>query len=223
MYEGKKYTDCVSFRDDEPAWCATTINFDEDGLWGYCLIETFGGTGGGQPCQFPFWAHGKKYEMCTTSGFRGGGKPWCATGPTQPNGYEPASWGFCSDGVETEMSWGWQCDCPAGFSGLRCEQACRPHRYGANCAFHCPDCGDNGACDSVTGKCICKPGFQGDLCDQTCTAPDCEFSCAEGKTPCALEGTKSCDEASKTCSCKPGYQVLIANAIKKKKRRRRRS
>lgn len=205
-YRGKTYTDCVRFDDDNQGrdgapWCSTTIDYDDDGLWGYCDVPTYGGTSAGNPCNFPFWYGGQEYFECTTDGGRGGDEPWCLTTGSGADVHSTAEWGYCGHGSETVKSWGYTCDCPAGYDGLLCEQPCSGGTFGENCAERC-DC-EHGECDSVSGACRCFPGWRGDTCD----TPDAThtFSCED----CANElPTRSCkDDPEPThCYCRPGWK-----------------
>lgn len=54
--------------------------------------------------------------------------------------------------------------CPAGHSGVLCEQGCPKGTWGEKCMNKC-NCGKNGECDNVDGTCHCKSGFDGVRCD----------------------------------------------------------
>ncbi|KAJ8780646.1 hypothetical protein J1605_000689 [Eschrichtius robustus] len=56
------------------------------------------------------------------------------------------------------------CDCPDGWTGLVCNEACPPDTFGKNCSFSC-SCQNGGTCDPVTGACRCPPGVSGAHCE----------------------------------------------------------
>lgn len=177
------------------SWCSLTTNFDEDGKWGFCLVPTYGGTTPGAACSFPFWSHSVEYTACTTDGGRGGNgggsRPWCATGLTSHLDLDgPAEWGYCSDGSETERSWGSKCSCAAGFAGDRCQSACYSDSFGKDCLEACDDCGAGGQCDGITGQCVAAAEF-------TCAASTVDGACGGGK------GSK-CNDDGKSCECAAG-------------------
>lgn len=187
------------------AWCSLTPNFDADSKWGYCLIPTYGGTNPGAACSFPFWSDGVQYFGCTTDGGRGGtgggSQPWCATGPTSHVDRDgPEEWGYCSDGTETERSWGSSCSCATGFTGDRCQSACYGDSFGKNCLNDCDDCGSGGQCDGATGLCVTPENF-------ACSASDAAGigSGTNGTAggECGGKGSKCVDDGS-SCECAAG-------------------
>ncbi|KAJ7332304.1 hypothetical protein JRQ81_014484 [Phrynocephalus forsythii] len=94
-FEGRSYSTCTTEgREDQLPWCATTPNFDQDKMYGFCpseLLFTYGGNGGGKKCVFPFVFDGKSYDGCTTDG-RDDGYRWCAT---TANFDQDKKYGFC--------------------------------------------------------------------------------------------------------------------------------
>uniref|UniRef100_A0A452VML2 Matrix metalloproteinase-9 n=1 Tax=Ursus maritimus TaxID=29073 RepID=A0A452VML2_URSMA len=97
-FEGKSYSSCTTEgRSDGYRWCATTANYDQDRLYGFCPTRVdstvTGGNSAGEPCVFPFIFLGKEYSTCTTEG-RGDGYLWCAT---TSNFDRDKKWGFCPD------------------------------------------------------------------------------------------------------------------------------
>ncbi|KAM6457666.1 matrix metalloproteinase-9 isoform 1-T1 [Liasis olivaceus] len=94
-FEGKTYSFCTpDGREDGLPWCATTPNFDQDKLYGFCPSEhlfTFDGNSHGEKCVFPFVFGGKSYKGCTTDG-RTDGYRWCAT---TDNFDRDKKYGFC--------------------------------------------------------------------------------------------------------------------------------
>lgn len=54
------------------------------------------------------------------------------------------------------------CQCPPGFIGRYCEEACPAGTFGKGCLQKCK-CGTGGSCDKATGECVCRDGFTGTL------------------------------------------------------------
>ncbi|XP_070600473.1 matrix metalloproteinase-9-like [Erythrolamprus reginae] len=79
---GNSYSSCTTDRrQDGLRWCATTPNFDQDHMYGFCaseLLFTFDGNSNGARCVFPFVFNGTSYQGCTTDGSTDGSR-WCAT------------------------------------------------------------------------------------------------------------------------------------------------
>ncbi|XP_015425995.1 PREDICTED: multiple epidermal growth factor-like domains protein 6 [Myotis davidii] len=90
------------------------------------------------------------------------------------------------------------CDCPAGWTGLVCNENCPAGTFGVNCSRSC-SCG-GAPCDGVTGQCLCPPGRTGDDCGADCPAGtfgvNCSRSCSCGGAP--------CDGVTGQCLCPPG-------------------
>jgi hypothetical protein len=218
VFQGQKYTSCIN-QDDGAGragtpWCSLSANYDADKTWGYCLVPTYGGTTPGAACNFPFWYNGKQYSQCTTDGGRGGGdRPWCATSDTSHSDASPAHWGYCSDGSETERSWGYGCKCPAGFTGHKCQMECYGDTWGKDCLHSCDAC-RGGQCNGVDGKCVnsgdiqtCEstPGLLPPYCLQGCSPTSwgvgCNEQCAAGC------GEGGCDSKTGKCLvCPPGLK-----------------
>ncbi|XP_049635156.1 matrix metalloproteinase-9 [Suncus etruscus] len=98
IFEGRSYSTCtVAGRNDGYRWCATTSNYDQDKLFGFCPTRVdsivTGGNAAGEMCAFPFTFLGKEYSACTRDG-RTDGLLWCAT---TPNFDTDKKWGFCPD------------------------------------------------------------------------------------------------------------------------------
>ncbi|EHB05312.1 Matrix metalloproteinase-9 [Heterocephalus glaber] len=97
-FEGRSYSACTTEgRSDGYRWCATTANFDQDKLYGFCPTRAdatvIGGNAAGELCVFPFVFLGKEYSSCTGEGRRDG-RLWCAT---TSNFDTDRKWGFCAD------------------------------------------------------------------------------------------------------------------------------
>ncbi|XP_045689585.1 matrix metalloproteinase-9 [Phyllostomus hastatus] len=97
-FEGRSYSACTTDgRSDGYRWCATTANYDEDKLYGFCPTRVdstvSGGNSAGELCVFPFIFLGKEYSACTREG-RSDGHLWCAT---TSNFDRDKKWGFCPD------------------------------------------------------------------------------------------------------------------------------
>ncbi|KAM7125020.1 matrix metalloproteinase-9 [Molossus nigricans] len=97
-FEGRSYSSCTTAgRSDGFRWCATTANYDQDKLYGFCPTRVdstvTGGNSAGEPCVFPFVFLGKEYSTCTREG-RDDGHLWCATTSNFDN---DKKWGFCPD------------------------------------------------------------------------------------------------------------------------------
>ncbi|XP_054996026.1 matrix metalloproteinase-9 [Sorex araneus] len=98
IFEGQSYSSCTTAgRTDGHRWCATTGNYDQDQLYGFCPHRAdavvSGGNSAGEMCVFPFTFLGKEYSGCTREG-RTDGFLWCAT---TPNFDDDKKWGFCPD------------------------------------------------------------------------------------------------------------------------------
>ncbi|XP_006839297.1 PREDICTED: matrix metalloproteinase-9 [Chrysochloris asiatica] len=97
-FEGRTYSTCTTEgRSDNFRWCATTANYDKDGLYGFCPTQAdstvTGGNSPGEQCAFPFIFLNKEYSSCTREG-RQDGRLWCAT---TSNFDHDKKWGFCPD------------------------------------------------------------------------------------------------------------------------------
>ncbi|ELK04255.1 Matrix metalloproteinase-9 [Pteropus alecto] len=97
-FEGRSYSACTTDgRSDGYRWCATTANYDQDKLFGFCPTRAdstvTGGNSAGELCVFPFVFLGKEYSTCTREG-RNDGRLWCAT---TSNFDSDKKWGFCPD------------------------------------------------------------------------------------------------------------------------------
>ncbi|XP_048590312.1 uncharacterized protein LOC5511434 isoform X2 [Nematostella vectensis] len=96
VFKGKCYPWCIGDGVNR-IWCATTDNFDRDGLWGSCdegsgpaIIEPCAvRTKQGQCCVFPFQYGGISYSQCTTDYHTG---PWCSLTKNYDRDY---LWGDC--------------------------------------------------------------------------------------------------------------------------------
>ncbi|KAG8519651.1 Matrix metalloproteinase-9 [Galemys pyrenaicus] len=98
IFEGRSYSTCTTDgRSDGYRWCATTADYDQDKLFGFCPTRVdstvTGGNSAGEPCVFPFTFLGKEYSSCTREG-RSDGLLWCAT---TSNFDSDKKWGFCPD------------------------------------------------------------------------------------------------------------------------------
>ncbi|XP_006881803.1 PREDICTED: matrix metalloproteinase-9 [Elephantulus edwardii] len=98
IFEGRSYSACTTDgRSDNYRWCATTANYDQDKLYGFCPSRVdatvTGGNSPGELCVFPFVFLGKEYSSCTSEGRRDG-RFWCAT---TSNFDKDKKWGFCPD------------------------------------------------------------------------------------------------------------------------------
>ncbi|XP_058535964.1 tyrosine-protein kinase receptor Tie-1 isoform X2 [Ochotona princeps] len=100
-----------------------------------------------------------------------------------------------------------ECVCPPGFTGTRCEQACREGRFGQSCQEQCP--GTSG-CRGLTFclpdpyGCSCGSGWRGSQCQEACSpghfGADCRLQCQ-----CQNGGT--CDRFS-GCVCPSGWHGM---------------
>ncbi|EGV97682.1 matrix metalloproteinase-9 [Cricetulus griseus] len=98
IFEGRSYSACTTEgRSDGYRWCATTANYDQDKLYGFCPTRAdatvVGGNSAGELCVFPFVFLGKEYSTCTSEGRRDG-RLWCATTSSFDT---DKKWGFCPD------------------------------------------------------------------------------------------------------------------------------
>lgn len=71
----------------------------------------------------------------------------------------------CSCGHGCDPRTGECLQCPAGRSGILCEQSCPFERWGEKCKNHC-DCSISAECDSIDGSCQCYNGFIGEKCNR---------------------------------------------------------
>uniref|UniRef100_A0A8C3B7N5 Tyrosine kinase with immunoglobulin like and EGF like domains 1 n=1 Tax=Cairina moschata TaxID=8855 RepID=A0A8C3B7N5_CAIMO len=105
--------------------------------------------------------------------------------------------GVCHDHVG-------ECICPPGFTGTRCERACREGQFGRNCQETCQraqGCRGLSFCLPDPYGCSCASGWSGSRCNQACPpgyyGPDCALACA-----CRNGG--SCNRFS-GCVCPAGW------------------
>ncbi|XP_040422271.1 tyrosine-protein kinase receptor Tie-1 isoform X2 [Cygnus olor] len=105
--------------------------------------------------------------------------------------------GVCHDHVG-------ECICPPGFTGTRCERACREGQFGRNCQETCQraqGCRGLSFCLPDPYGCSCASGWSGSRCNQACPpgyyGPDCALGCA-----CRNGG--SCNRFS-GCVCPAGW------------------
>ncbi|PVD19902.1 hypothetical protein C0Q70_20396 [Pomacea canaliculata] len=117
----------------------------------------------------------------------------------------------CKDNKEVchKVTGACQSDCPPGFMGTSCQEACSKDRYGINCGFDCPSCTTDGIesypCDAKSGAC------------QNCTLNSdrmtCRSKCEEGQfgrdcwVTCNCKDDKDCHEVTGVCrtGCKEGW------------------
>ncbi|XP_045060239.2 tyrosine-protein kinase receptor Tie-1 isoform X2 [Desmodus rotundus] len=97
-----------------------------------------------------------------------------------------------------------QCVCPPGFTGTRCEQACREGHFGQRCQEQCPSpsgCRGFTFCLPDPYGCSCGSGWRGSQCQEACApghfGADCSLQCQ-----CQNGGT--CDRFS-GCVCPSGW------------------
>ncbi|XP_022309055.2 uncharacterized protein LOC111114844 isoform X2 [Crassostrea virginica] len=69
--------------------------------------------------------------------------------------------------------------CIAGYTGPRCEEACKDNTYGEGCVRACGNCKNREPCDHVNGSCPngCAPGYQGVTCDTGCLITEYGMNC----------------------------------------------
>ncbi|XP_012631312.1 tyrosine-protein kinase receptor Tie-1 isoform X1 [Microcebus murinus] len=97
-----------------------------------------------------------------------------------------------------------ECVCPPGFTGTRCEQACREGRFGQSCQEQClgtSGCRGLTFCLPDPYGCSCGSGWRGSQCQEACApghfGADCRLQCQ-----CQNGGT--CDRFS-GCVCPSGW------------------
>ncbi|XP_013908915.1 PREDICTED: tyrosine-protein kinase receptor Tie-1-like [Thamnophis sirtalis] len=61
------------------------------------------------------------------------------------------------------------CSCAAGWSGVQCNSACSPDKYGPDCILEC-NCQNGGTCNRFSG-CICSSGWHGQHCEKSDRIP----------------------------------------------------
>ncbi|NWS33244.1 TIE1 kinase, partial [Polioptila caerulea] len=105
--------------------------------------------------------------------------------------------GICHDHVG-------ECICPPGFTGTRCERACREGQFGRNCQETCQraqGCRGLSFCLLDPYGCSCASGWSGSRCDQACPSgfygPDCALECT-------CQNGGSCNRFS-GCICPAGW------------------
>ncbi|KAM9686748.1 tyrosine-protein kinase receptor Tie-1 isoform 2-T2 [Trichechus inunguis] len=97
-----------------------------------------------------------------------------------------------------------ECVCPPGFTGTRCEQACREGRFGQSCQEQCP--GTSG-CRGLT---FCLPDPYGCSCGSGWRGIQCQDACAPGhfgadcRLQCQCQNGGTCDRFS-GCVCPSGW------------------
>merc|ERR1712216_959137 len=107
-YDGVTHNKCISY--GSQSWCATSLDYEQDGFWGYCdpdtcneatrvngmdvggqgqTCATEGGSGEGRNCRFPFTYKGSEYNNCISYGT----KAWCSV---SENYDSDGLWGYCN-------------------------------------------------------------------------------------------------------------------------------
>uniref|UniRef100_A0A673UU69 receptor protein-tyrosine kinase n=1 Tax=Suricata suricatta TaxID=37032 RepID=A0A673UU69_SURSU len=61
------------------------------------------------------------------------------------------------------------CSCGSGWRGNRCQEACAPGHFGADCRLQC-QCQNGGTCDRFSG-CVCPSGWHGMHCEKSDRIP----------------------------------------------------
>ncbi|XP_078093148.1 zinc finger protein 335-like [Mustelus asterias] len=124
-FNEKTYKTCTTDgREDGFTWCATTADYDNDKIFGFCpheLLYTIGGNSDSSPCVFPFVFNDKSYDRCTSEG-RQDDYRWCAT---TSNFDVDKKYGFCpspADAVVSGNSDGEQCSFPFTFLGKKYDE-----------------------------------------------------------------------------------------------------
>lgn len=93
IYNGSSYDQCIDL-DHTYAWCATSIDYDTDGLWGNCIVPAYnvslgpnnGSAEEGYFCRFPFKIGEDSYTTCIVTEISE--EPWCKMGDGE-------EWGYC--------------------------------------------------------------------------------------------------------------------------------
>ncbi|VVC42009.1 EGF-like, conserved site,EGF-like domain [Cinara cedri] len=96
------------------------------------------------------------------------------------------------------------CLCPPGFKGNKCDYACGPNTFGADCSgmcsMHQTQCQQKKLCTNSFG-CTCPAGYTGKYCETKCTkgtyGVDCNQKCPD------TYNAGACDIY--TDACKPSY------------------
>ncbi|KAM6220143.1 tyrosine-protein kinase receptor Tie-1 [Rhynchocyon petersi] len=97
-----------------------------------------------------------------------------------------------------------ECVCPPGFTGTRCEQACREGRFGQSCQEQCPS---TSGCQGLT---FCLPDPYGCSCGSGWRGSQCQDACAPGhfgadcRLQCQCQNGGTCDRFS-GCVCPSGW------------------
>ncbi|XP_053120623.1 epididymal sperm-binding protein 1-like [Hemicordylus capensis] len=115
IFEGKWYFSCTTDGTmDGQLWCATTSNYDKDGLWRKCEVHDYGGNSHGKQCVFPFSYLYGTYYTCTN--YReNDGRYWCATTGSYD---KDRLWTYCADTRLNENPTG-PCIFPFVFKGKK--------------------------------------------------------------------------------------------------------
>lgn len=61
-----------------------------------------------------------------------------------------------------------ECQCPPGWTGKTCSEACLEGTYGPNCTQICK-CQNGSKCRKNDGHCLCKAGWWGSRCEESKT------------------------------------------------------
>ncbi|XP_033024663.1 epididymal sperm-binding protein 1-like [Lacerta agilis] len=109
VYKGQTFYTCTmkDTKYKKEFWCATTKNYDQDGMFRYCPDTV------GIPCVFPFIYKDKSYSTCTKENHD---DLWCAT-KVEPDTKEMTEWKLCMPKESGGSAFGRACVFPFVYKG----------------------------------------------------------------------------------------------------------
>ncbi len=133
----------------------------------------------------------KEYEWKGTDTGITGTNPYAAN-ITDPDAFITCGDPSCKRGTCTTSSGTYQCNCPAAWTGDRCETDVD------ECLTN--PCGDNAACNNTHSSytCTCNAGYEGDPCTDI-------NECTAGTDNCHTQATCTNTPGSYTCACNAGF------------------
>ena len=102
---------------------------------------------------------------------------------------------------------GFECECPLGTSGVRCEMYLDATTESSDACISDP-CAHGGTCSVKTDggfKCLCATGYRGKTCEMPLSV------CSSD--PCQNGGICNASMDGFVCDCKPGFEGLFCQDI----------
>jgi len=115
--------------------------------------------------------------------------------------------GFCANGgVCTNSVGSFNCDCPAGWGGARCDEDID------ECAADTPACQNGGACTNTEGgfTCECTAQWTGDFCE--IDVDECAVAAEAGENLCLHDGKCMNTQGDFECLCTMGWAGKTCDA-----------